>query len=316
MRVTAAFAALSLASQAVLSAQCPEEAPLANYTGAGSVTCPCFVAGEEAGAVFDLPASDFPIEILRVRIGWGSQFGGAPQSLESAIHIYPAGLPNPGVPQFSIAGPVLNDGFINEFDLTGLPGDRLITGGPFTVTLEYLNANALDFFAPSTVHDGNGCMPGKNVVFAIPGGWNDACALGVTGDWLFEVIYRKAPKAAPVNGSGVNPMTLSAASGPILGAPWTIDLDCSGHAPGPAALLAYKDPAAAPIPTVYGELLVNPASPNLILNVQSHTSSVVSFTNTPPLNLSFCGFTLAAQGLCFGSPGPLFSNMLDVRAGS
>ena len=220
------------------------------------------------------------------------------------------------MPQFSVAGPALNDGFINEFDLSLFPGDRVITGGPFTVTLEFLNANALDIFAPSTVHDGNGCTPGANVVFAIPGGWNDACALGVTGDWLFEVVYRKAPKATPMNGSGANPMILSAASGPVLGAPWTVDLDCSGFAAGPAAFLAYKEPAAAPIPTMFGEFLVNPATPNLILNVQSHSSSSVSFTNTPPLNLAFCGFTLAAQGLCFGAPGPQFSNMLDVRAGS
>lgn len=63
-------------------------------------------------------------------------------------------------------------------------------GGPFTVTLEFLNSNSGNFYASTVVHDGNGCQPGKNVVFAIPGGWTDACALGVTGDWVFYVVYR------------------------------------------------------------------------------------------------------------------------------
>jgi len=47
--------------------------------------------------VFTLLACEYPVEITRARIGWGSQFGGAPQSLEEAIHIYPAGLPNPAL---------------------------------------------------------------------------------------------------------------------------------------------------------------------------------------------------------------------------
>ena len=170
---------------------CPEEPPLQNYTGGGSVVCPCFVDGEQAGAILDAPADHYPIEILRVGIGWGSQFGSAPQSLEEAIHIYAAGLPNPGTPVYSLLGPVLTDGVINEFDLEPLPGEITIDSGPFTVTLEFANSNAGDPSAPSMVHDGNGCQSGKNVVFAIPGGWYDACLLGVTGDWVVYVIYRQ-----------------------------------------------------------------------------------------------------------------------------
>ncbi|MCA9003488.1 MAG: hypothetical protein KDB61_16300, partial [Planctomycetes bacterium] len=83
------------------------------------------------------------------------------------------------------------DGFINEFDLTMYPGNRIINSGPFTVTLEFANDNAGNLFAPSTSYDTNGCQSGKNVVYAIPGGWNDACALGVGGDWQFHVIYRQ-----------------------------------------------------------------------------------------------------------------------------
>jgi len=170
---------------------CPEEPPLQHYTGGGSVACPCFVAGEEAGAVFNAPAEHYPIEILRIGIGWGSVYGGNPPQLEQAIHIYGAGLPNPGTPLFSLEGPVLTDGVINEYDLEPLPGEITLASGPFTVTLEFLNDNAGNYYAPTMVHDGNGCQPGCNVVFAIPGGWFDACALGVSGDWVVHVIYRQ-----------------------------------------------------------------------------------------------------------------------------
>ncbi|HMB68898.1 MAG TPA: FlgD immunoglobulin-like domain containing protein [bacterium] len=171
-------------------AQCPEEPPLLNFTGGGQVVCPCFIAGEEAGAVLTPPAGDLPIEVLRVGVVWASQFGGSPQSLEAAVKVYGAGLPNPGAPVQTLPGPVLTDGFINEYDLEPLPGQIVINSAPFSVTLEFLNDNSGDIFAPSVAHDGNGCQPGKNLVKAIPGGWFDACALGVTGDWVFYAVYR------------------------------------------------------------------------------------------------------------------------------
>jgi hypothetical protein len=171
-------------------AQCPEEPPLQNFTGVGTISCPCFVVGEQAGAVLTAPGAHYPLEILRIGVGWGSQFGGAPDQIEQAIHVYAGGLPNPGSPVFTLLGPQLTDGVINEFDVEPLPGEVSVGSGPFTVTLEFLNANVGDPFAPTVIHDGNGCQAGKNVVFAVPGGWSDACALGVTGDWVFYVVYR------------------------------------------------------------------------------------------------------------------------------
>jgi hypothetical protein len=184
-------------------AQCTEQGPLQNYTGGGQSVCPCFVVGEQAGAVFNVPVNQYPIEILKVGIGWGSQFGGSPQQLEEAIHIYQGGLPNPGSPIFTLPGPVLTDGAINQFDLQAVPGNKIVPSGPFTVTLEFANPNAGDIFAPSVVHDANGCTVGRNVVFAVPGGWADACALGVTGDWVFFVTYRSLKAVAAVNPSPI-----------------------------------------------------------------------------------------------------------------
>lgn len=153
------------------------------------VVCPCFVPGEEAGVTFTAPANHYPLEIITVDIGWGSQFGGSGASLEQAINLYSGALPNPGAPQWSLAGPQLTDGFVNQFDISGTPGNRVVQSGPFTVTLEFANASTL--FGPSMIHDGLGCTPASNVVKAVPGGWSDACALGVTGNWIFTVEYRR-----------------------------------------------------------------------------------------------------------------------------
>jgi len=189
-------------------AQCPET-QFQNFTGGGQVVCPCFVAGEQAGAVFTLPSNAYPIEILKVGIGWGSQFGGSGQTIGSAINIYAGGLPNPGTPIFSLPGPLLNDGFVNEFNLEPLPGEIVIASGAFTVALEFNQDNAGDPFAASVVHDGNGCQAGKNVVFAVPGGWQSACALGVTGDWVIYVKYRSLNASA-----GASPASVSFSGAP------------------------------------------------------------------------------------------------------
>ena len=189
--IAVGFSAVLVLGPVAVVGDCPEEPQLQNYTGGGTYVCPCFAAGEEGGAVLTAPAEHYPVEILRVGIGWGSTYGGTGHSLEQAIHIYGSGLPNPGTPVFSIDGPDLVDGFINVFDLEPLPGEITIDSGAFTVTLEFLNANAGDPYAPSMVHDGNGCQAGKNVVYAVPGIWYDACVLGVSGDWVVFAVYRQ-----------------------------------------------------------------------------------------------------------------------------
>lgn len=184
-----ALAAAVLAPPA--SAQCPEEPRLDNFNGAGRVTCPCFIENEQAGAVFNPPADHFPIEILRVGIGWGSQLGGTQPSVEDSINIYQGGLPSPGPAIFSLSGPQFSDGAINEFDLEPFAGEIIVNEPPFTVSLWFLNSNANNPFAASVVHDGAGCTPGRNAVYAIPGGWMDGCGLGITGNWVFYVRYRR-----------------------------------------------------------------------------------------------------------------------------
>lgn len=200
---------------------CPSEPVLENHTGGGAVACPCFEMGEQAGAVFDLPADEYPIEILKIGVGWGSAAGSQPDSLEQAIHVYPAGLPNPGTPLFSLNGPVLTDGAINVFDVELEPGEVIVSSGPFTVALEFANDNAGSAFTPTTVHDGQGCIFGRNVIFASPGGWLDVCGVGLSGNWVFTVEYRKVECGVSSGPGSVLIAGLDLVAGGMLDLSWT-----------------------------------------------------------------------------------------------
>jgi hypothetical protein len=63
---TTLLALLAAASPAL--GECDEQL-LESTTGAGRVVCPCFVPGERAGVLFELPAEAYPAEILRVGVG-------------------------------------------------------------------------------------------------------------------------------------------------------------------------------------------------------------------------------------------------------
>ncbi|MEN8007009.1 MAG: T9SS type A sorting domain-containing protein [Candidatus Krumholzibacteriota bacterium] len=187
--ITTATILLATAGWA-LAQDCPTEPTVQNFTGGGSTACPCFAMDEEAGAVFPVPVEHFPIEVLKVGVGWGSVFGGSPSQTERAIYIYNGQLPDPGTPVFSLPGPVMVDGVINEFNIEPV-GPVIIPAAPVAATLQFFIPNANNIYAPTVVHDGNGCTGGMNLINAIPGGWMDACAAGITGDWIFHLVYRQ-----------------------------------------------------------------------------------------------------------------------------
>jgi hypothetical protein len=224
----------TIGSGAVLAGICPNEPLVQNHVGGGTVACTCFVAGEEAGAIFNVPAADYPIQIVSVGIGWGSTNGGQPDALEEAFHIYATGLPNPGVPIFTQVAPVLTDGAVNLFNVD-LAAEVILDSGPFMVTLEFLNDNVGGGpFTPTVPHDGAGCVVGRNSVFAIPGGWFDACFLGVSGNWVFVVEYRKVtcgssgpgavPDGADVPGA---PLVLDRGAASTLELSWGVSCSAS-----------------------------------------------------------------------------------------
>ncbi len=168
---------------------CPIEPDLQNYVGTGTTSVPGFTPSEELAAILDAPADHYPIEIVAIAVGWSSPGGGQPNSLESALKLYSAGLPNPGPAQFIAKGPVLVDGAINEFDVTGFVGNRIINSGPFMASLEILNASQSG--GPAPLHDGAGCQPGQSAVKVNGSTWFDNCTLGVSGQWVIHVKYRR-----------------------------------------------------------------------------------------------------------------------------
>lgn len=163
---------------------------LQNDAGLPGTPCTCFISGEEVGAWLTSPCDG---TLTAVEIGWASQFGGAPDSTETAIRVYDgttfptpgAVLQNADTSPAQILGPTLSDGGINQFTGFNVP---ITSGQTVAASLEFFNTNDGNQFAASVVSDGDGCQNGLNAANAIPGGWNDACLLGVPGDWIIRAV--------------------------------------------------------------------------------------------------------------------------------
>ena len=74
----------------------------------------------------------------------------------------------------------MTPGYWNEFRYTDeaqtLPLEVPVSAGQqFYVCLEFYNPTDVGSGGPSVVRDINGCQAGRNVLFAIPGGWMNFC---------------------------------------------------------------------------------------------------------------------------------------------
>ena len=145
-----------------------------------------FVNGEVGCASFVVPAEYFPLQLKRVQFFWTSQAGDAGPSIQDSIRIYDSGLPEPNL-VFLSDPPQLIDGFLNEFDFSFFD---IIFEEPTVITigLAFSDAPNGDVNKPSLVTDIDGCQWGLNPIFAIPGGWQDTCQYGVSGDWVIRAI--------------------------------------------------------------------------------------------------------------------------------
>jgi hypothetical protein len=143
-------------------------------------------------------------------------------------------------------------------------------------------------------------------LFAIFQQWN------VGADNISITAAPPLASATPRNGSGINPNTLSAVTLPALGATWSTLLDCTGHAPGLAALFFSAGKASGP--TIgFGQVLFEPAGA-LVLSMPN-AGGGSQFDLLLPADPVFCGARLTLQGLCTGGPVPQLSNALDVVLG-
>jgi hypothetical protein len=149
-----------------------------------------FIPGEQAGARLTSPCNG---TIVAVQVAWLEGTPGHLPSLERAIHIYAgSGFPTPGSELAYLDAPLLTPGFINEFrylDEAGtIPIAVPVTAGQqFYVTLEFEEPTDVASGAPSVIRDISGCQAGKNVLFAIPGGWYNFC-LFIQGDLVIRAV--------------------------------------------------------------------------------------------------------------------------------
>ena len=136
-----------------------------------------FVADERAAAWLTATCEG---DLIAVRVLWLSLLGGQPDVLGQAVTISePGTFPVPGAVLRELLGPVMQDGFFNEFPV--VPGIPMTIGQRVVVDFQFLfDPNPL---GPSVVTDVDGCQAGSNGIFAIPpSAWFNACALGVSGD--------------------------------------------------------------------------------------------------------------------------------------
>ncbi|HWU53828.1 MAG TPA: DUF11 domain-containing protein [Tahibacter sp.] len=152
-----------------------------------------FVAGEAAATWLTSPCTG---TLRAVQVFWRSPTGTGAQGIEDSVTIYRAGtFPNPGAAAAVIAGPVLNDGVLNEWryldENNTLPlAVSLTANEQFVVSFKFFDAPITNS-TPSVVRDSDGIQAGKNALLAQIGAsfvWLDSASVGLTGDWVIRGV--------------------------------------------------------------------------------------------------------------------------------
>ena len=153
-----------------------------------------FVAGEKAAAWLTSPCDG---NLVAVQVFWISLTGGTGETIQDSIDIYRSGdFPEPGDLAVEILGPVLNDGFMNEFryldeDNTIPLSVPVATGETVVAALGFLTAPN-PALGPSVVTDEDGIHTGRNAIHASDGlggfVWFASETFLVPGDWVIRAV--------------------------------------------------------------------------------------------------------------------------------
>ncbi len=163
--------------------------------GGDGYACPCFVPDEVVMSILTVPEDSDGNELLRAQILWDSFFGGPEVTVEKALIIYDLNQEGPVDPDsFSVIAsfedPELHKGFLNVFDLT--PYGIILPERRFGIGIKFANDKTKNggLDQPTIIEDldGHNNWDGtvRNWVYAIPGGWKMAQALGTSGDWVIR----------------------------------------------------------------------------------------------------------------------------------
>ncbi len=149
-----------------------------------------FASNEQAAVWLTSPCDG---DLVAVQIFWRSLGGGTGGTVHDSIRIHEAGtFPVPGTLLQTLVGPLLQDGFLNEFRFLDKGGTvplivPVVTGQVVVVSFRFdIGPSITD---ASVVTDVDGCQAGKNGILAIPpGSWFSSCALGVSGDFVIRAV--------------------------------------------------------------------------------------------------------------------------------
>ncbi len=149
-----------------------------------------FIVGEHAGVRLTSPCNG---TIVGIQILFLADSPDAQPALHNGIYINEGDtFPMPGAQLEFLEAPLLTPGFLNEFrhvDEAGtIPIHVPVTQGQqFYITLEFGEPTDVGGGGASVVADTDGCQWNHNVLYAIPGGWLDFCAL-ISGDLVIRAI--------------------------------------------------------------------------------------------------------------------------------
>jgi hypothetical protein len=207
--VFGAFCAALLAVPAV--AQCPTVHRVQNYTD--GVLLPTGWCEEvnnegEATVIRSIPAADFPIQVVRIGVGWRGSIPGFTQT-EQSIQLFDNDPLGPGfgpAATYTFPNPTLVEGIINEFDISQVAVPWIVTAQPFTI---FVNSNGTSSSAGCIAHDGDGCTLDANRFRGLwvpwTPGWYESCTYPNTtypigGDvviWVEYVRVSECPVGTP-----------------------------------------------------------------------------------------------------------------------
>ncbi len=128
-------------------------------------------------------------------------------------------------------------------------------------------------------------------------------------------LVRQSAVATVRNGSGINPLCLSATNLPVSGQVWNLEVDASGVANASVVgLLSTQLPATGPT-LAFGELLLDFSSPLVFNLVQAPSGNPVTFALPIPAGAGVLGYTASLQAVVASATTAALCNAIDYRLG-
>ncbi|MBN1878565.1 hypothetical protein JW823_00465 [bacterium] len=207
----------------------PEDA--ANYQAG-------FVTGEIMASTFSVSTTEYPFDVMAVRVLVGDGTMGGTTSSQFLCHIWEdSGGESPGEELATPFTVLLTAGAINEIDMTGLGLDPILSGS-VRVGLEFLQDPPPSFFS-----DDDGFITQHvNTLFDINFGWRYSEFFGLTGDWILRLLVNTTDPTPTATSTG----TLPTYTPPPTYTPFPTSTPYPTYSPLPTFT---PPPSATPLPT-------------------------------------------------------------------